>query len=76
MRVIAALMLVTAAAIGAGGAMEFAYFGPDTPQFLSGLIATTGRASVEYERFLNLWANADAGLPELSEATRALTAAR
>ena len=33
-------------------------------------------ARVEYERFLKLWANADAGLPELSEAKRALTAAR
>ena len=40
MRIIAVLLLVTAAVIGAGGAMEFAYFGPGTPQFLSGLIAT------------------------------------
>jgi tetratricopeptide (TPR) repeat protein len=29
-------------------------------------------ASVEYARFLKLWANADAGLPELVEARRAL----
>ena len=29
-------------------------------------------ARVEYERFLKLWANADAGLPELSEAKKAL----
>ncbi len=33
-------------------------------------------ARVEYGRFLKLWANADAGLPELGEATRTLTAAR
>jgi tetratricopeptide (TPR) repeat protein/predicted Ser/Thr protein kinase len=30
-------------------------------------------ARVEYERFLKLWANADAGLPELIEAKRALS---
>jgi hypothetical protein len=33
-------------------------------------------ARVEYGRFLKLWANADAGLPELAEAKKALTAAR
>jgi tetratricopeptide (TPR) repeat protein len=33
-------------------------------------------ARVEYERFLKLWANADAHLPELTEAKRALTAAQ
>jgi len=33
-------------------------------------------ARVEYDRFLKFWANADAGLPELTEAKRALTAAR
>ncbi len=33
-------------------------------------------ARIEYGRFLKLWANADAGLPELSEAKRALTAVR
>ena len=33
-------------------------------------------ARVEYERFLKLWANADAGLPESSEAKRAVTTAR
>jgi serine/threonine protein kinase len=33
-------------------------------------------ARAEYGRFLKLWANADAGLPELSEAKRALEAAR
>jgi hypothetical protein len=33
-------------------------------------------ARVEYGRFLKLWANADAGLPELSEAKRAVTEAR
>ena len=33
-------------------------------------------ARAEYERFLKLWANADAALPELSEAKRALEAAR
>jgi hypothetical protein len=33
---------------------------------------TTG-ARVEYQRFLKLWANADAGLPELIEAKRALS---
>jgi hypothetical protein len=27
-------------------------------------------ARVEYDRFLTLWANADAGLPELAEARR------
>ena len=32
-------------------------------------------ARVEYERFLKLWANADAGLAELGEAKRALSAA-
>jgi tetratricopeptide (TPR) repeat protein len=31
-------------------------------------------ARLEYERFLKLWANADAGLPELSEAKRAVAA--
>ena len=37
----------------------------------------TGPARVSStERFLKLWANADAGLPELTEAKRALTAAR
>ena len=30
-------------------------------------------ARVEYGRFLKLWANADAGLPELSEAKKALS---
>ena len=30
-------------------------------------------ALVEYGRFLKLWANADAGLPELSEAKKAVT---
>ena len=33
-------------------------------------------AGVEYQRFLTLWANADAGLPELNEAKQALTVAR
>ena len=33
-------------------------------------------ARVEYQRFLGLWANADAGLPELAEAKRAAAAAR
>ena len=33
-------------------------------------------ARVEYERFLELWANADAALPELGEAKKAITAAR
>ena len=33
-------------------------------------------ARVEYERFLKLWANADAGLPELTEAKLALASAR
>ena len=33
-------------------------------------------ARAEYGRFLKLWANADAGLPELAEAKQALTAAR
>jgi serine/threonine protein kinase len=33
-------------------------------------------ARVEYGRFLTFWANADAGLPELGEAKRALTTAR
>ena len=33
-------------------------------------------ARVEYGRFLKLWAGADAGLPELTEAKRALTTAR
>ena len=32
-------------------------------------------SSVEYARFLELWAHADAGLPELTEAKRALDAA-
>ena len=34
----------------------------------------TAAARVEYERFLKLWANADAALPELSEAKKALAA--
>jgi serine/threonine protein kinase len=33
-------------------------------------------ARVEYERFLKLWANADAGLPELNEAKQAVAAGR
>jgi hypothetical protein len=33
-------------------------------------------ARVEYAHFLKWWANADAGLPELIEAKRALTDAR
>ena len=33
-------------------------------------------ARVEYERFLELWATADAALPELGEAKKAITAAR
>jgi hypothetical protein len=36
----------------------------------------TRGASVEYARFLQLWARADAGLPELVEAKQARDAAR
>lgn len=44
MKVIALVMLVSGAAIGTGGALEFAYFGPGTPQFLAGLAATPAGA--------------------------------
>ncbi len=33
-------------------------------------------ARVEYQRFVTLWANADAGLPEIEEARRAVSTAR
>jgi preprotein translocase subunit SecD len=36
----AALMLISSALIATGGALEFRYFGPGTPQFTAGLIAT------------------------------------
>jgi tetratricopeptide (TPR) repeat protein len=42
---------------------------------LARLLEQTGDragARVEYQRFLNLWKNADAGLPELAEASRAV----
>jgi hypothetical protein len=36
----------------------------------------TAAARIEYERFLKMWSNADSGLPELSEAKRALSGTR
>lgn len=40
MRVIALLMMLASVAVGTGGLMEFVFFGPGTPQFTAGLIAT------------------------------------
>lgn len=40
MKIVAVIMLLTGAAIGAGGALEFVYFGPGTRQFWAGVIAT------------------------------------
>jgi hypothetical protein len=40
MKVIATSMLFSGAAVGAGAALEFAYFGPWTAQFIAGLVAT------------------------------------
>lgn len=39
-RILATLMLLSGAAVGTGAALEFAYFGPGTPQFLAGVVAT------------------------------------
>lgn len=40
MKTIALLMLISGAAVATGAALEFAYFGPWTPQFIAGLIGT------------------------------------
>lgn len=39
-RLVAVLMIVSGVLIAHGGAMEFRYFGPGTPQFSAGLAAT------------------------------------
>jgi hypothetical protein len=40
MKILAILMLLSGAAVSTGAALEFAYFGPGTPQFVAGLVAT------------------------------------
>ena len=40
MKLVAVTMMVAGALTGYGGAMEFVYFGPGTPQFSAGLLAT------------------------------------
>ena len=40
MKVAAVMLAIAGAAIGTGAALEFAYFGPGTPQFWAGVIAT------------------------------------
>lgn len=39
MKMIALTMILCGAAVGIGGALEFRYFGPGTPQFNAGLMA-------------------------------------
>ncbi|HXC70468.1 MAG TPA: hypothetical protein VN644_10850 [Pyrinomonadaceae bacterium] len=40
MRIIAFLMQLAGFAVGAGAALEFRYYGPETPQFWVGVFAT------------------------------------
>lgn len=44
MKVIAALMTLTGAVLSTGALLEFAYFGPDTPQFWAGVLAAPAGA--------------------------------
>ena len=44
MKLVAVLMGVIGAAIGAGAVLEFVYYGPGTPQFLAGVIAAPAGA--------------------------------
>ena len=37
MKAVAVIMLLAAAAVGSGAAMEFVFFGPDTRQFWAGV---------------------------------------
>lgn len=44
MKVTAVILAVAGALIGTGAALEFAYFGPGTPQFWAGVVATPAGA--------------------------------
>ena len=44
MKLVAVLMVVIGAAIGAGAVLEFVYYSPGTPQFLAGVIAAPASA--------------------------------
>lgn len=73
-RALALLLLVTGAVIGIGGADEFRYFGPSTPQFWAGVCAVPAGAAAVHAAW-RLWRDGPAARGAVRAGALALLAA-